>query len=336
MYIPRLIDISFNMSFFLLLAKIVICAVFLLVAVAYFTLEERKLLATMQRRKGPNVHGVFGLLQPLADGCKLFFKECIIPSNANAKIFLFAPQLTLALGLAGWSVIPFSKYSYIASCNIGLLYVLASSSLGVYGIIISGWSSNSKYPMLGALRSAAQIISYEISAGFIILTLGMCVQSFEITDIVLFQKYGCWFIFPFHHIALVFFIVGLAETNRHPFDLPEAEAELVSGYNVEYSGMPFALFSLGEYLNMLMISALMVTLFFGGWLPPFDFLSFIPGGIWFSLKLSLFVYFYVLARAALPRYRYDQLMALGWSHFVPGTFLYFVFCCGLFKALGII
>ncbi len=335
MYNPRIIDISISFSAVLLLLKVVICVVFLLVAVAYFTLEERKLLATIQRRKGPNVHGVFGLLQPLADGCKLFFKECVMPSNANAGIFLFAPQLTLALGLAGWSVIPFSKYSFIASFNIGLLYVLAASSLGVYGIIASGWSSNSKYPMLGALRSAAQIISYEIAAGFIILTIGMTVQSFEITEIIWSQKFG-WFIFPFHHVALVFFIVGLAETNRHPFDLPEAEAELVSGYNVEYSGMPFALFSLGEYLNMLMISALMVILFFGGWLPPFAFLSFIPGGIWFSLKLSVFVYLYVLARAALPRYRYDQLMSLGWSYFVPGTFLYFIFCSSLFKALGII
>ena len=313
-----------NLTYIIILFKVIVIIVPLLIAVAYFTLVERKILGAIQRRKGPNVVGVYGLLQPLADGFKLLVKEFVRPSSANIIIFIGAPMLTFTLSMIGWAVIPFDKYSFLAEVNIGILYILAASSLGVYGVIMSGWSSNSKYAILGALRSAAQMISYEISIGFIIITIGACVGSFNPNAIIDCQR-ECWFIFAFNPLFLIFFISGLAETNRHPFDLPEAEAELVSGYNVEYSGMYFALFSLGEYLNMLMMSAFTTILFLGGWLPPFEFLGFIPGSFWFGLKVCFFVILFVLARAALPRYRYDQLMSLGWSHFVPFTFLYLLF-----------
>jgi len=263
----------------------------------------------------------------LSDGFKLLVKETVLPSNSNKLIFIFSPILTFVVSLLGWVVIPYDKYSFLAELNIGLIYLLAVSSLGVYGIIMSGWSSNSKYAFLGSLRSTAQMVSYEVSLGFIIIVIVFCVGSFNLNEIIESQKY-VWFVVPFFPLFLIFFISGLAETNRHPFDLPEAEAELVSGYNVEYSAMGFALFSLGEYANMLLMSSLNVILFFGGWLPPFSVLGFLPGSFWFGLKICLFVILFVWMRAALPRYRYDQLMNLGWKVFLPLSLSYLVgiFC----------
>jgi len=313
-------------SLLIILSKILLIVIFILISVAYFTLAERKLLAVIQRRRGPNVVGVYGLLQPLSDGFKLLVKEIILPSSSNKTIFLFAPLFTFIISLIGWAFIPFDKYSTLAELNLGVLYILGVSSLGIYGIILSGWSSNSKYAFLGALRSTAQMVSYEVSLGFIILTIAITCESFNLNEIIEFQK-EIWFVIPFFPLFLIFFISGLAETNRHPFDLPEAEAELVSGYNVEYSAMTFALFSLAEYSNMLIMSSLNVILFFGGWLPPFLFLSFIPGSFWFGIKICIFVVLYVVMRAILPRYRYDQLMYLGWKVFLPVSlgYLFFTF-----------
>jgi len=309
------------------LIKILIIIVPLLISVAYFTLAERKILGAIQRRRGPNVVGVYGLLQPLSDGLKLFAKETIIPSNANKFIFIISPIITFMISLMGWAIIPYDKYSVLSEINIGVLYLFAMSSLGVYGIIMSGWSSNSKYAFLGALRSAAQMVSYEVSIGFIIITIVVCCGSFNLQTIIESQK-NVWFVVPFFPLFLMFFTSALAETNRHPFDLPEAEAELVSGYNVEYSAMGFALFSLGEYSNMLLMSAFNVILFFGGWLPPLQILSFIPGSFWFAIKIVFFVILFIWMRAALPRYRYDQLMNLGWKAFLPLslTYLMLTFC----------
>jgi len=298
------------MFFLISFIKILIIVVPLLISVAYFTLAERKILGAIQRRRGPNVVGVYGLLQPLSDGFKLLVKETVIPSNANKFIFIISPIITFVISLMGYAIIPYDKYSMLSEVNVGVLYLFAVSSLGVYGIIMSGWSSNSKYAFLGALRSAAQMVSYEVSIGFIIVTIVICCGSFNLQTIVECQK-NIWFLIPFFPLWLMFFVSALAETNRHPFDLPEAEAELVSGYNVEYSAMGFALFSLGEYANMLLMSSLNVILFFGGWLPPIGILSFIPGAIWFGIKISFFVILFVWMRAALPRYRYDQLMGLG-------------------------
>lgn len=300
------------------LLKILSIVIPLLIAVAYFTLAERKIMGSIQRRKGPNVIGYLGLLQPLADGLKLFTKETILPSNANLVIFLIAPMLTFILSLIGWAVIPFSEGAVLSDINVGILYLFAVSSLSVYGIITSGWSSNSKYPFLGALRSTAQMVSYEVSIGFIIIAVVICAGSFNLTEIVISQK-SVWYFIPLFPMFLMFLISALAETNRHPFDLPEAEAELVSGYNVEYSAMGFALFFLGEYANMLLMSSLTAILFLGGWLPLFNIYLFnlIPGSIWFSIKICLGVIFFIWMRAALPRYRYDQLMSLGWKIFLP-------------------
>jgi len=311
--------------FFLLvnLLKILVIIVPLLISVAYFTLAERKILGAIQRRRGPNVIGVFGLLQPLSDGFKLLVKETILPSSANKLIFVLSPMITFIISLMGWAVIPYDKYSSLAEINAGILYLFGVSSLGVYGIIMSGWSSNSKYAFLGALRSTAQMVSYEVSLGFIMLVIILCVGSFNLNVIIESQK-NVWFIIPFFPLFLMFFISGLAETNRHPFDLPEAEAELVSGYNVEYSAMGFALFSLGEYANMLLMSSLNVILFLGGWLEPSFFPNFLPGSFWFGLKICLFVILFVWMRAALPRYRYDQLMNLGWKVFLPASLAYVV------------
>jgi len=269
------------------LIKILIIVVPLLISVAYFTLAERKILGAIQRRRGPNVVGVYGLLQPLSDGFKLLVKETVIPSTANKFIFIISPIITFVISLMGWAIIPYDKYSLLSELNVGVLYLFAVSSLGVYGIIMSGWSSNSKYAFLGALRSAAQMVSYEVSIGFIIVTVVVCCGSFNLQVIIESQK-NVWFLIPFFPLFLMFFVSALAETNRHPFDLPEAEAELVSGYNVEYSAMGFALFSLGEYANMLLMSSLNVILFFGGWLPPFSFLNFIPGAVWFGIKVCFF------------------------------------------------
>jgi NADH-quinone oxidoreductase subunit H len=305
------------------LLKILIIIVPLLISVAYFTLAERKILGVIQRRRGPNVIGVYGLLQPLADGFKLLVKETIIPSSANKFLFILSPIITFLISLMGWAIIPFDKTAFLSEINIGILYIFAISSLGVYGIIMSGWSSNSKYAFLGALRSAAQMVSYEVSIGFIIITIVICCGSFNLQTIISSQQ-NVWFIIPFFPLFLLFFISGLAETNRHPFDLPEAETELVSGYNVEYSAMGFALFSLGEYANMLLMSSLNIILFFGGWLAPLELLNFIPGSIWFGLKICFFVILFSWMRAALPRYRYDQLMGLGWKVFLPISVSYLI------------
>jgi len=310
--------------------KILAIIVPLLISVAYFTIAERKLMGSIQRRKGPNVIGFVGLLQPLADGLKLFAKETILPSNSNIYVFLLAPLLTFILSLIGWSVIPLSEQIVISDINLGILYLLAISALSVYGIIMAGWSSNSKYPFLGSLRSAAQMISYEISIGFIIVTVCLCVGSFNLSAIVLAQK-NIWFLFPLLPMFVLFYISMLAETNRHPFDLPEAEAELVSGYNVEYSAMTFALFFLGEYANMLLMSTFSAILFLGGWLPLINIfpLNILPGSFWLSVKILIGVIFFILTRAALPRYRYDQLMYIGWKSFLPLSIGYLVLTVGI-------
>lgn len=302
----------------------------LLIAVAYFTLIERKIMASVQRRRGPNVVGYLGLMQPLADGLKLFVKETILPSSSNVYIFVIAPMLTFALSLLGWAVLPYGENLVLADINIGIFYLLSISSLSVYGILLSGWASNSKYAFLGAIRSVSQMISYEISISFIILTVVLFAGTFNLSKIVLSQQ-NIWYCFLLFPSFLLFFVSTLAETNRHPFDLPEAEAELVSGYNVEYSGMAFALFFLGEYSNMLLMSALTTTLFCGGWLPPFLIFPFtiIPGPIWFGLKILFFTILFCLIRAAVPRYRYDQLMNLGWKTFLPCSISWLLFCAGL-------
>jgi len=312
------------------LLKILSTTVPLLLSVAFFTVAERKIMGAIQRRRGPNVIGFVGLLQAIADGLKLLVKETILPSNSNLGIFLLAPVLSFILSVIGWGVIPFSHTIVIADVNLGILYIFAISSLNVYGLILAGWASNSKYAFLGALRSTAQMISYEISIGFIVLSIAVCVGSLNLSKIVLAQK-EVWLLIPLFPLFVMFYISMLAETNRHPFDLPEAEAELVSGYNVEYSAMTFALFFLGEYSNMLLMCALSSVLFFGGWLPPFDIfpLTWVPGSIWFSLKVAVGAIFFILTRAALPRYRYDQLMHLGWKCFLPLAIGYLMFTVGI-------
>ncbi len=328
-------NFTVDTSYLVIIIKILLIVVPLLIAVAYFTLAERKILGAIQRRMGPNVVGVYGLLQPLSDGFKLLMKETVLPSSANQLIFIISPILTFTISLMGWAIIPFDKYSVLAEMNIGVLYLFAMSSLGVYGIIMSGWSSNSKYAFLGALRSTAQMVSYEVSIGFIMITIVVCVGSFNLEEIIDCQR-ELWFVFTFFPLFLMFFTSALAETNRHPFDLPEAEAELVSGYNVEYSAMGFALFSLGEYSNMLMMSSINTILFFGGWLPPLSILSFIPGSFWFGLKICFFVILFVWMRAALPRYRYDQLMNLGWKVFLPISLAYLMLTYSILVSFNIL
>lgn len=310
--------------------KILSYIVAVLIGVAFFTLAERKILATIQRRKGPNVVGFLGLLQPFADGLKLFVKEFVLPSNANKELFLLAPVISFGLSLLGWAVIPFGETLVLSDINVGILYLLAVSSLGVYGIILSGWSSNSKYAFLGGLRSAAQMVSYEVSMGFILITVVLCVGSFNLSAIVLCQE-KVWFCLPHFPMCVLFFISALAETNRHPFDLPEAESELVSGYNVEYSAAGFTLFFLGEYSNMLLMSSLTAILFLGGWLPLFNFVPFtlIPGPLWFGLKITFFVILFIVSRACLPRFRYDQLMNLGWKVFLPFSLGWLIFTASI-------
>lgn len=308
-----------------IIGKILLIILPLLGAVAYLTLMERKVIASMQLRKGPSVVGPFGLLQPLADGLKLMLKEVILPQNANKALFLIAPIITFVLALIGWAVIPFSENFVVANLNVGVIYLLASSSLGVYGIIISGWASNSKYAFLGAIRSSAQMISYEVSIGLIIISVVLCAGSLNLSEIVLSQK-DQWYVLPMFPMFLLFFISALAETNRHPFDLPEAESELVAGYNVEYSSMPFSMFFLGEYANMILISAFASILFLGGWLPPFDcdFCNAIPSFLWLIGKIIFLLFCFIWVRATLPRYRYDQLMRLGWKVFLPISLLWVV------------
>lgn len=323
------------MTIICIILKILAIVVPLLISVAYFTIAERKFMGSIQRRRGPNVIGFVGLLQPLADGLKLFVKETILPSNSNVYVFLLAPILTFVLSLIGWAVIPLSESIVISDMNLGVLYLFAISSLSVYGIVMAGWSSNSKYPFLGSLRSAAQMISYEVSIGFIIVNICVCVGSFNLTQIVLAQE-KVWFLIPLFPMFILFYISMLAETNRHPFDLPEAEAELVSGYNVEYSAMTFALFFLGEYANMLLMSTFSSLLFLGGWLPLFDILplNILPGSFWLSIKIIFGVLFFILTRAALPRYRYDQLMHIGWKSFLPLSLGYLIFTVGVLTSFN--
>lgn len=310
--------------------KILSITISMLLAVAYFTVAERKIMGAIQRRRGPNVIGFIGLLQALADGLKLFVKETTLPSNSNLAIFVLAPVLSFLLSIIAWAVIPFSHKVVFADINLGILYLFAVSSMNVYGIVLAGWSSNSKYAFLGALRSAAQMISYEISIGFIILNIAVCVGSLNLSKIVLAQQ-EVWLIVPLFPLFVMFYISMLAETNRQPFDLPEAESELVSGYNVEYSAMTFALFFLAEYSNMLLMSSLAAVLFAGGWLPFLNIfpLYYIPGSFWFSLKVCVGAVFFILTRATLPRYRYDQLMYLGWKCFLPFAIGYLMFTIGV-------
>ena len=323
-----------NLLILSIISKIIAITIPLLLAIAFLTLAERKVMASMQRRKGPNRVGIIGLLQPIADGLKLLVKEPVKPGSANLVIFLFAPVLTFLLSQISWAVIPFSEGFVLADLNVGLLYVFAISSLGVYGIITAGWSSNSKYAFLGSLRSAAQMVSYEVSIGLILITVLLAVGSLNLSDIVMAQE-KVWFCIPLFPLLVMFFISCLAETNRAPFDLPEAEAELVAGYNVEYSSMGFALFFLGEYANMIVMSSLCSIFFLGGWLPPFHFaiLYWIPGVFWFGIKIIIFLFFFVWVRAAYPRYRYDQLMTLGWKVLLPLSLAWVVFVAGILITL---
>lgn len=299
----------------------------LLIAVAYLTLLERKVMASMQRRKGPNVVGLYGLLQPLADGLKLFLKETIIPASAHKGIFILSPLMTFFLALMGWAVVPFDEGMVYADINIGVLYIFAVGGLGVYGVICSGWSSNTKYSFIGALRSSAQMISYELGMGFILLLIFLLVGSLNLTDIVLAQQ-GIWFFIPLFPAMMIWLVCILAETNRAPFDLPEAEAELVAGYFTEYSAMGFALFFLGEYSNMILMSSLTIILFFGGWYGPL-----LPGFLWMGFKVVCILFGFIWVRAAFPRYRFDQLMYLGWKTFLPFLLGYYIWVAGLLYAL---
>jgi len=303
---------------FLQTYKILFLLVPVLVSVAMIVWLDRRIWAFVQKRQGPNVVGPFGLLQSLADALKYIFKEVIIPSSSNKVIFILAPIVTMTLALVSWAVIPFSATQVLADINVGILYLFAVSSLGVYGIIMGGWASNSKYPFLGAIRSAAQMVSYEVSIGVIIINVLLCVGSLNLNDIVMAQK-NLWFVIPLFPMFVIFFISSLAETNRPPFDLPEAEAELVAGYQTEYSGMMYAMFWLGEYANILLMCAMGAILFLGGWLSPIDLYPFslIPGAIWMIFKILFLFVLFALVKAIVPRYRYDQLMRLGWKIFLP-------------------
>ena len=303
---------------FLQTYKILFLLVPVLVSVAMIVWLDRRIWAFVQKRQGPNVVGPFGLLQSLADALKYIFKEVIIPSSSNKVIFILAPIVTMTLALVSWAVIPFSATQVLADINVGVLYLFAVSSLGVYGIIMGGWASNSKYPFLGAIRSAAQMVSYEVSIGVIIINVLLCVGSLNLNDIIMAQE-NLWFIIPLFPMFVIFFISALAETNRPPFDLPEAEAELVAGYQTEYSGMMYAMFWLGEYANILLMCAMGAILFLGGWLSPIDIYPFdlIPGAIWMIFKILFLFVLFALVKAIVPRYRYDQLMRLGWKIFLP-------------------
>ncbi len=307
----------------------------LLIGVAYLTYAERRVMGAIQLRKGPNMVGPFGLMQPFADALKMLMKETIIPTGADRILFVLAPMITFGLAVVAWAVIPVNNHWAIANINVGILYLFAVSSLGVYGIIIAGWASNSKYAFFGALRSAAQMVSYEVSMGFVIVTVLLCVGSLNLNDIVLAQRH-IWFAIPLFPLFIIFFISGLAETNRAPFDLAEGESEIVAGFFVEYSAMSFALFFLGEYANMILISAMTTTLFLGGWLSPIPFAPFtmVPGVLWFLLKVMICLFVFIWVRATLPRLRYDQLMALGWKVFLPITLVYLVLVAGVMEYCG--
>ncbi len=307
--------------------KVLSITIPLLLCVAYLTYAERRVIGLMQLRKGPNVVGPFGLLQPIADAVKLLFKETIIPNQADKILFTLAPMVTFVLSLIGWAVIPFDKKLVLADINVGVLYIMAISSLGVYGIIIAGWASNSKYAFLGAIRSSAQMISYEVSIGLVIVTVLLTTGTLNLSEIIERQQLLPWWVdLMLLPMAVIFFISVLVETNRLPFDLSEAESELVAGYNVEYSSMGFALFFLGEYANMILASGMTTTFFLGGYLPPFgiEFLNFVPGFIWFVVKVGFLLFCFLWIRATLPRYRYDQLMRLGWKVFLPFTLFWVV------------
>ena len=321
----------------IIVAKILAIVVPLLLGVAYLTYAERKVIGAMQLRKGPNVVGPFGLGQPLADGLKLFIKETILPAGANRTVFIMAPMLTFILSLIAWAVIPFDAGMVLADINVGVLYLFAISSLGVYGVIMAGWASNSKYAFLGALRSAAQMVSYEVSIGFVMVTVLLCVGSLNLTKVVEAQQ-NLWFFIPLFPMFVIFFISILAETNRHPFDLPEGESEIVAGFFVEYSAMSFALFFLGEYANMILMSAMTAILFLGGWLPPLDVAPFnwIPGPLWLIAKICLVLFFFLWVRATFPRYRYDQLMRLGWKVFLPFSLFWVIATAGVLVAFDLL
>jgi NADH-quinone oxidoreductase subunit H len=321
--------------FALTVAQTLALLVPVLICVAYLTWAERKVLALMQMRKGPNMVGPFGMLQPFADAIKMLMKETIVPSGASRYLFLAAPILTFLLAMIAWAVIPVNDGWAISDINVGILYLFAVSSLGVYGIIIAGWASNSKYAFLGALRSAAQMVSYEVSIGFVIVTVLLCVGSLNLTAIVRAQEH-LWFAIPLFPMFIIFFISALAETNRAPFDLPEGESELVAGFFVEYSSMSFALFFLGEYANMILMSALTTILFLGGWYPPLDVAPFnwLPGPLWFALKVAAILFCFIWVRATFPRYRYDQLMRLGWKVFLPFTLFWLVLTAFTLKIMG--
>ena len=305
--------------------KILFLLIPVLVSVAMIVWLDRRVWAFVQKRQGPNVVGPFGLLQSLADALKYIFKEIIIPASSNKVIFILAPIITMTLALVAWAVIPFGESQVLADINVGILYIFAVSSLGVYGIIMGGWASNSKYPFLGAIRSAAQMVSYEVSIGIIIINVLLCVGSLNLSDIVVAQK-EMWFVIPLFPMFVIFFISALAETNRPPFDLPEAEAELVAGYQTEYSGMMYAMFWLGEYANILLMCALGSILFLGGWLSPIDLYPFtlVPGAVWLIFKILLLFILFALVKATVPRYRYDQLMRLGWKIFLPLSLIYVI------------
>jgi len=321
--------------------KILLIVVPLLIAVAMLTYAERKILGAIQMRKGPNVVGPFGLLQPFADGLKLLVKETIIPTGANKAVFILAPGLAFTLALAAWAVIPFGERLVLANINVGILYLFAISSMGVYGIIMAGWASNSRYAFLGALRSAAQMVSYEVSIGFVMISVLLCVGSLNLSAIVYAQAHSIWYVIPHLPLFVIFFVSGLAETNRLPFDLVEAEAELVTGFNVEYSSIPFALFFLGEYANMILMSAIITILFLGGWMAPFNWQPFDPGFwaglwnvIWFAAKIAVLLFAFVWVRGTFPRYRYDQLMRLGWKIFLPFSLVWLVGTAGVLELTG--
>ncbi|MSO73023.1 MAG: NADH-quinone oxidoreductase subunit NuoH [Rhodospirillaceae bacterium] len=326
---------AYLFPFIWIVGKILLFIVPVALIMAFLTLAERRIIGAMQLRKGPNVVGPFGLLQPFADALKLLFKETVVPTGSSPVVFFLAPIVTFSLSLLAWAVIPVSAGWYISNLNVGILYLFAISSLGVYGIVMAGWASNSRYAFLGAMRSAAQMVSYEVSIGFVMISVLLTAGSLNLTKIVEAQA-GLWYFIPHFPMFILFFISVLAETNRHPFDLPEAESELVAGFMTEYSSMSFALFFLGEYINMMVMCALVTTLFLGGWLPPFDFVPFtwVPGIVWFALKVAFCLFVFIWVRATLPRYRYDQLMRLGWKVFLPLSLAWLILTAGFLVYSG--